>query len=154
MGKSKIEKEIQAYIKTQTKRQRAYLWGDYQVFTPVVLSQIFGDGKQVIYIGSIDQRPKFWIARIDSSQSFEPDEFDVEKIVSAIEEEFGSVPETGYMTFEEFKEAKESGRFLFDEYTNYSSYMDDCKYPRMDWHGGHWGTLKNFGAVAEKSLNF
>lgn len=154
MEKSIIENEIQAYINTQTKKQRAYLWGNYEVFTPVVLSKIFGDGKQIISISSIDQRPKFWIVRIDSNQSFEPDEFDIEEIVSAIEEEFGRVPDTGYMTFAEFREAKKSGQLFFDDYTNYKDYTDDCKYPRMDWHGGQWGTLKNFGAVGEKSLNF
>jgi hypothetical protein len=145
MALTKTEKEIRAYIKTQTKRQRAYLWGDYCVFTPVVLSEIFGDGKQVIYIGSIDQRPKFWIARIDSKQSIEPLEFDVEQIICAIEDEFGRVPESGYLTFEQFKEAKKSNSFGFDEYQNYREYKEDCEYPRMDWGGGHWGTLKNFG---------
>lgn len=138
------EKEIKTFLKHETRRQRAYLWGKYEVFTPVVLSKIFGDGLQIIYFGSIDQRPKFWIVRVDSKTDLDAGVFDEEEIIEAIEEEFGRVPETGHLTATEFREIKKENRLFFD-YNNYKEYMEDCKYPRMDWHGGHWGTLKNFG---------
>lgn len=124
-GKNEIEKEIQEFLKTETRRQRAYLWGEYCVFTPVVVSKVWGDGLHVIYFGSIDQRPKWWIVRVDSKTNLKATEFDYEAIICAIEDEYGG------------EELKRNGD-------------DKTKYPAITWGGGHWGTIKNFGAVAEK----
>lgn len=143
MSKS-IEKQIKAFLDHETRRQRAYLWGKYTVFTPVVLSKQFGDGLQIIYISSMDQRPRFWLARIDSKTDLEAE--GAEEIVDEIEEEFGRVPSEGYITYAEFRKIKKEGRILFD-HENYTEYCEDCRYPRMDWHGGHWGTVKNFAEV-------
>jgi hypothetical protein len=139
---SNLEREIRKLLKHECRRQRAYLWGGYCVFTPVVLSKIYGDGLQIVFIGSIDQRPRFWLARIDSKTDM--DFVVAEDIVNEIEEEFGRVPEEGYLSYREFCEIKKEDRIFFD-HNNYKEYKEDCEYPRMDWHGGHWGTIKNFG---------
>src|SRR6478609_3747194 len=130
-----VEKEIRKFLKKETRKQRAYLWGNYEVFSPVVLSKIYGDGKQIIWIASIDQRPKFWIVRIDSKQSLDWPDFDCEIYVDAIEEEFGRSP--GYMTYSEFKEERKLGRLDVD-YLNYKDFLSDCRYPMMYWGGGAW----------------
>lgn len=137
------QSEIKAFIKHETRRQRAYLWGEYCVFKPVLLSRIFGDGLQFIYFGSIDQRPKWWLVRVDSKANLEGDVFDYEEILSAIEDEFGRVPEEGYLSGKQFRDIKKSGKLFFD-YDNYRDYRDACKYPAITWGGGHWGTIKNF----------
>jgi hypothetical protein len=140
-----MKKAIREFIKHETRRQRAYLWGEYCVFKPVLLKKFWGDGLQFIYFGSIDNRPKWWIARVDSKTNLEADEFNYEEILCAIEDEFGRAPEEGYLTREEFNKIKKSGRLLFD-YENYTDYQQSRKYPVIEWTmGGHWGTIKNFG---------
>ena len=87
-----LSKEIKSFLEKETRLQRAYLWGKYCVFKPAVLSKIFGDGKQIIYVGSINQRPKYWLARVDSKTDVDA-EFIEEQILYALEEEFGRVPD-------------------------------------------------------------
>lgn len=110
-----MKRLIKNFIKHETRRQRAYLWGKYQVFTPVLVSEIFGDGLQFIYFSTIDNRPKYWIVRIDSKTDIEND-FDWEPILFAIESEFG--------------------RWQDD---------DHLKYPAIKLTmGTFWGLIKNF----------
>jgi len=49
------------------RRQAGYLWGQKHFFTPRLLGPVFGDGKQLIRMTSINTRPAFWVVRIDSS---------------------------------------------------------------------------------------
>jgi len=44
-------------IAHETRKQTASLWGKSIEFEPVLCSTIFGDGLQLVYLGTIDQRP-------------------------------------------------------------------------------------------------
>lgn len=115
--KDKIERTIKKFLKHELRRQRAYLWGQYNVFTPYLVQKIWGDGLQIIYFGSIDDRPFWWAARIDSKTDISGDKFDWEEILCQIEDECGRPDEE----------------------------EPNPKYPAISWSGGHWGLIKNFG---------
>lgn len=107
--------DINKFLQNESRRQRAYLWGRYIVFNPVVISKVFGDGLQVIWFTTIDLRPKFWIARIDSKTDIEY-EWDYSDVYNAIVDQFGKSDEE---------------KLPYPALTNT---MGTC-----------WGLLKNFG---------
>lgn len=107
---------IDKFLKHETRKQRSYLWGSYIVFAPQLVKEIFGDGKQIIYFGTIDQRPRYWIVRIDSQTDIDND-FDWEEIFRSIRSEFGEWSDDDQMPYPAIKLTM----------------------------GTHWGLLKNFG---------
>lgn len=78
------------------RRQVAYLWGRKYLVTPRLVSEIFGDGKKMIWLSGINTRPAYWVVRVDSSWNL--DNWDepptlcdhLEGIYQAIENEFGT----------------------------------------------------------------
>lgn len=68
-------------------------WGHtYENFHPEKLDQTFGDGQRLMYLTPLNTRPWYYIARVDSqypANEEEEAEF-VEKLLDALEEEFGS----------------------------------------------------------------
>lgn len=50
------------------KRVRSYLWveGDTPPFKPALLPLIYGDGRALFTLSTINQRPRYWIIRGDS----------------------------------------------------------------------------------------
>lgn len=78
---------------------RSSLWGVEVEFTPALSSTIWGDGRTLLYVGTCNQRPRYWVVRIDSSWAVAYDcrapdaAMDVrdvaEDILCAIEDEFG-----------------------------------------------------------------
>lgn len=115
-------KNIDEAIKELTKKQTVSLWGDEIEFTPEIASEIIGDGKQILQITTISQRPQFWLIRIDSKIDIECDEFDIEQFVEKLEEEFGRADN------EEFENSdKETIDF----------------YPSIYWDGGLWESVYN-----------
>ena len=107
------------WIEWETRERKASLWGDYTTIKPVISKEIVGDGKQLIYIGTIDQRPNFWLIRIDGKIDIHSDEFNIEKYLEILEDEFGR--------------ADEEDETIFDAI--------DKVYPAVLWSGGHWGSL-------------
>jgi len=112
---------MQEWIEWETRERKAQLWGDFTTIKPVVSEKIIGDGKQLIYIGTIDQRPNYWLLRIDSKTDVSSDDFDIEKYLEILEEEFGR--------------ADEDDETIFDAINKI--------YPAVLWSGGHWGSLFN-----------
>ena len=110
---------MQGVIQWHTRKRSAQLWGDYTTIKPVISEKIVGDGKQLIYIGTIDQRPNYWLLRIDSKTDLESDDFDIEEYLQILEDEFGK--------------ADESDETIFDNI--------DKIYPMVLWSGGHYGSL-------------
>jgi len=66
----------------------ASLWGESVKFKPHLLKQKFGDGEQLIYFSTLDDRPYFWYVLVDSKTDV--NELDYEEIHQAIEEECGN----------------------------------------------------------------
>lgn len=86
-----------AKLKEELERPTsASLWGQPTRFRPRVLAKAFGDGRQLILIASVNQRPRYWIVRVDSGWQIDgdADEFrdQLDGIKEAIEDEFGMVP--------------------------------------------------------------
>lgn len=85
------------------KRMRSYLWvpGDTPAFTPALSPRIYGDGRALFNIATINQRPRFHILRVDSllgsgldmpgpSRTFDFAEM-VDTFYGHLEEDFGRV---------------------------------------------------------------
>lgn len=78
------------------RRQVAYLWGRRCFVTPRLVSEIFGDGKKMVWLSGINIRPAYWVVRVDSSWNLDncddpPTLSDhLEDIYQSIEAEFGT----------------------------------------------------------------
>lgn len=88
---------LKAVIEVPTHR---YLWtpADGIDFVPRLSQAVFGDGKALLGLTTINNRPAFWVVRIDSSwelcESGAPDgSYDVaeasDEILTALEDDFG-----------------------------------------------------------------
>lgn len=90
---------IEDVIKQETKETTRKLWNDSYTFTPQLLTKIQGDGLQLIAISNENNRPMYWLARIDSSidikecEDIEGESFE-EYFMTEIEEEFGKENES------------------------------------------------------------
>lgn len=82
------------------KRQRSYLWtpSDAISFTPYLCPTIFGDGRALFTIATINQRPRYWVIRacstwgsgLDNDEAEGPDFAEMtDDIMAALEEAFG-----------------------------------------------------------------
>ena len=109
-------------VNEETKQKTVSLWGDEVTFTPEIASEMIGDGKQLLSIMTISQRPYYWLIRIDSKINVEFDEnFDIEKYVKILEEEFGRI----------------------DDNEMDSDKTNDELYPNLYWDGGSWSSIYN-----------
>jgi hypothetical protein len=83
------------------KRQRSYLWTPAHTitFVPRLLSMIYGDGRALFAISTINQRPAYWIIRacstwgcgLDRDDAPGPDFAELsDDILTELEEAFGS----------------------------------------------------------------
>lgn len=56
-------------VKAIERRDRAYLWtpADAISFTPRVLPHIYGDGRALFALATINQRPRYWVIRACST---------------------------------------------------------------------------------------
>lgn len=135
------------WIKEETRRRKVKMWGEYSFIQPVLHPKKFGDGLQLAYMGTIDQRPHYWLIRVDSRLDLSADGFDYEKhLLEPLEDEFGRAPDTWVSNAKEFNKLKKQGHLEIDEYDNYKQYTNCTKYPNIAWTmGGHWGTVVNFG---------
>ena len=84
------DEQIKQYLAKQQEETTASLWGSEVTFKPYLLEKIFGDGLKLIYFGNCDDRPYWWLVRVNSNAPIEDAcEFDSEEIYQAIEEECG-----------------------------------------------------------------
>lgn len=125
------------------RRQRSYLWtpSDAITFVPRLLPKVYGDGRALFTIATINQRPAYWIIRacstwgcgMDMEDSPGPDFAEMtDQILTDLEEAFGN-GRCGY-----------SGNSLFqtkrDRIKNCQ--CEDCsdrrvaKWPMVDGNGG------------------
>lgn len=126
------------------RRERAYLWtpADSITFVPRVLPKVYGDGRALFTIATINQRPAYWIIRacsswgsgFDREDSSGPDFAEMtDDILTDLEEAFGN-GRCGY-----------SGNSLFQpkKYRTQSCQCEDCvdgrfraRWPMVDGSGG------------------
>lgn len=125
LNKLLIEIKIWWFLKKETKETTASLWGQKLTFRPALLKEKIGDGRQIIYVGTIDQRPAYWLVRIDSKTDINSPEFDFHEILYKLEDEFGRIDDDSFETEDEVVE-------------------NNLHYPSVYYSGGHWGLVKNF----------
>lgn len=137
------------WIAEETRKRESSLWGVKYEIQPVICSKILGDGLQLVYLGTIDQRPHYWLIRIDSKTDLSSINFNIETLLEPLEEEFGRYPEIELSGSEEFWKLKKSKdrmiRNKVRDWTSWKQYDSDCQYPALWWSGGHWGMVVNFG---------
>lgn len=130
---------LEEWIAKETKPHYTRFWGDNILVKPVCAETILGDGQQLIYLGTIDQRPQRWYLRIDSKTDVYADDFNVENILQPLEDEFGRIEHYG-CSASEFRSLKKEG---YLDYDTYKDYQQACRYPAVAWSGGHWGLVVN-----------
>jgi hypothetical protein len=95
-------------------------WGREFMVAPKLCEKVMGDGLQLIYFGTINNRPNYWLLRIDSQTDTEELYGNDETFLLIVEEEFGEYDED----------------IIGDE----SSYP----IPSPD-NGWYWGVVANYG---------
>src|ERR1700722_6636073 len=75
------------------RRQKAYLWGQPNWITPRLVSEVFGDGKQLIGIAPINYRPNYFVVRIDSTWIINNHARDCELLIDNIDEIYDAIEE-------------------------------------------------------------
>lgn len=132
-------------LRAAQKPVRTWLWveADAFTFTPVVVTEAFGDGRALFRVTTIDNRPRWWVVRgcstwqvSDYDAPDEAPEFidQVDDILSAIEEEFGSTD-----CYERNRHGvwidPETKQLLPRECTAYPviNSSGGCSWSRMDW---------------------
>jgi len=112
------------WIKKETEKRTPLLWGKkFPEYSPYLCETILGNGLQLVWLCTTDNRPYHWLIRIDSDTNVYND-FDFENILQPIEEECGSCSDDC-----ECRDTEE-----------------ECKYPIIKWSGGQWGMIVNFGS--------
>ena len=116
------------WIAKERVPRKPSLWGqEYPEYSPYLCKTIIGDGLQLVYLGTIDNRPYHWLIRIDSKTNVSDDDFNFEDILLPIEEECGTCE-----GIDECDTCRENG--------------EECEYPHnISWSGGHFGMIVNFG---------
>ena len=133
---------LEEWIKKETSPRSVKLWGDAIEFTPVICENVIGDGEQLVYLGTIDQRPYYWLIRIDSKTDINSDDFDFEHILEPLEEFFGISEE--FISEEEFIKLKSKGDEICNLHETYQEWLKlEYDYPKIKWSGGHWGLVVN-----------
>lgn len=96
-----IHAQLKAAVEVETEQ---YLWTPAHMirFTPALLPVVYGDGRALFVVSTINQRPRYWIIRGDSQWAVDTDsnspwpalsenDFDdlLDDILSDMEEHFG-----------------------------------------------------------------
>lgn len=145
--------EVHERLRTAIEvKQTSYLWveGDTPPFTPRLLPVIYGDGRALFAISTINQRPRYWIIRgcstwgcgMDREDASGPDFAELtDNLIYALEDAFGR-GRCGYSGNSLFWPRKERLRNCqceeCDEKRWKASWpmVDDdggCSWGRMDW---------------------
>lgn len=147
-------------IRAIEKRKRAYLWtpADMIAFVPRVLPVVYGDGRALFAIATINQRPAYWVIRacstwacgLDREDSPGPDFAEMtDQIMNDLEDAFGR-GRCGYSGNSLFWPKKDRVRDCQCEecielYRYRWPAVDDnggCSWSRIDWPEG-FRTVKN-----------
>lgn len=134
--------ELDRLRKAIERRVTSYLWveGDTPSFHPALLPKVYGDGKALFALATINQRPRYYVIQGDSSWQLSDDDGDgpyfgelVDDILTDLEKYFGNA-RCGY-----------SGNNLY--FPKYERILnckcEECtdgkfraQWPMVDGHGG------------------
>ena len=160
-GRDAKDEPIHKLLKAAVERRTtSYLWvkGDTPPFKPALLGYVYGDGRALFALSTINQRPRYWIIRGDSSWQCGLDREDADGpefaeltdgILSDLEEWFGR-GRCGHTSTSLFNPRKERMQWCRCEecsarhVAHWPEVDDDggCSWDRMNWPKG-FATLKN-----------
>jgi len=91
MSDDKETAELRALVELP---ERCQMWGQDYVVTPRLIGEKIGDGKQLVCVTPIFERPNYFVARVDSAMTNVLDMFRggreyLDAIMDAAEEEYG-----------------------------------------------------------------
>ena len=70
-------------------------WGSVYEFTPAFLDKAYGDGKRLLQLFPINERPRYWVVRVDSTCVNDGAVFEIlDDIYEEIDEQFGTPSES------------------------------------------------------------
>lgn len=90
-----VQKLLKAAVEVETV---GFLWGQRYTFVPALCSKIFGDGRALLALTTINSRPRYYVVRIDSrweiDEASAPEGAEsvrdhLDEIYDALEEDFG-----------------------------------------------------------------
>jgi hypothetical protein len=134
-------------LKAEQKPLTRHLWvpADAITFTPQVANSIYGDGRALFGIGTINSRPAYWILRGCSTWTIDfdrnaPDgavnlaEF-IDDILNDLEGEFGSADDEPYEWTGGRLRSVETKRFISEAAISYPvvNYGCGCHWFRLNW---------------------
>lgn len=125
------------------KRKRSYLWTpEHKVtFVPALSSRLYGDGRALLGLTTINARPRYYILRVDSAWALNSDIHApcgqaafvdyIDAISFALEEEFGNGRYDNYCDPGEKPETERQR----DRRRKWPAYDDEtgCSWWRIDW---------------------
>lgn len=76
----------------ERKDTTSYLWvqGDTKPFTPRVLPHVFGDGRALLGLSTLNQRPAYWVIRVCSTWDDDDVSEHSDDILTELEDAFGN----------------------------------------------------------------
>lgn len=70
--------------------QKTEHWGCVYEFTPRLLEKVYGDGKRMLQLFPLMERPRYWIVRVDSKCVTDDDVLEIlDDVYERIDEQFG-----------------------------------------------------------------
>lgn len=90
MSKSKHTGKLSKLLKPQTTEH----WGEVCKFKPELLDKVYGDGKRLLQLFPINERPRYWVVRVDSACGRDDELYEIlDDIYEQIDEQFGTPSE-------------------------------------------------------------
>jgi hypothetical protein len=142
-----IESDINKFIEYETRERTVHFWGSDYKIKPQLVEEIEGDGLQVVWLQSLNERPDYKLLRIDSSHDVKADDFDYDWLIQMVENEFGDACE--------FEQMEINGKYVYvyredlDDDGNLNVPVEDAciKDYVFSWDGGSWGSYGSFKDV-------
>lgn len=141
-------------VKAIEKRERAHLWtpADAITFTPRVLPKVYGDGRALFTLATINQRPAYWVIRacstwgcgMDREDAAGPDFAEMtDEIMADLEDAFGRGrcgysgnslfwPKRERVQHCQCEECEDTWRARWPAVDDYGG----CSWSRIDWPAG------------------
>lgn len=136
---NRLEKIIMKVVTKETRRRQSSLWGQSCWIEPRYCGIANGDGRQVVYLKTGDNRPDYYVLRIDSNVDIDSDEFDPEVLLCCIEEQYRNV--------NDFLEVEIDGKIMYTDPFGDDEYFPESitDFPCLSTGNGYWwGSIKNF----------
>lgn len=124
-----IDAALKVAVEIPTLR---YLWtsSDSITFVPQVCSKAFGDGRALLALSTINDRPRFYVLRIDSRWNV--DDSTAPESADDLRDHLGDIYDALIEEFGDAIHEDDDGEEFMDEWPAFDS-ANGCQWSRMDW---------------------